>query len=187
MDSTVSRTSLANLAKARRLQIIVSAFHGYAHNHKCQLQFHPVYREGMGLEDFETAERLFSGIDPSARLIRHASNFHWMQYIDLALRQSDSDRYGELGSLFLHGSFQCSQPIVGNFLLGNYKQALTMITEYEHDVKLFQEATGYTDADFEQWHTEEHDYLNRACHKEHTDDEQKVAYVEALQKLDATR
>ena len=62
-----------------------------------------------------------------------------------------------------------------------------MITEYEHDVKLFQDATGYTDADFEHRHMEERDYLNRARHKEHTDDEQKVAYVEALQKLDTTR
>ncbi|EGO04369.1 hypothetical protein SERLA73DRAFT_44780 [Serpula lacrymans var. lacrymans S7.3] len=35
---------------------IDNAFHGYAHNWRCQLLNHPFYLTGFGLEDMETCE-----------------------------------------------------------------------------------------------------------------------------------
>ena len=39
-----------------KLQFFVPAWHGWSHNHKCQLQHHPLHVEGLGLEDCETCE-----------------------------------------------------------------------------------------------------------------------------------
>ncbi|KAF8581494.1 hypothetical protein K439DRAFT_1619002 [Ramaria rubella] len=39
---------------------IVWALHGHAHCRTCQLNWHPLYLKGCGLEDFETCEHVFS-------------------------------------------------------------------------------------------------------------------------------
>ena len=65
-------------AEQQRLQIIVNAFHGWAHNRLCQLKYPPLYRKGLGLEDLETLERVFSSSNTIARTIRHATRFHWL-------------------------------------------------------------------------------------------------------------
>ncbi|OBZ67902.1 hypothetical protein A0H81_12134 [Grifola frondosa] len=39
---------------------VVPAFHGHSHNRGCQLYWHPLYMDGVGKEDFEGCERLFS-------------------------------------------------------------------------------------------------------------------------------
>ncbi|KAJ7331575.1 hypothetical protein DFH08DRAFT_814884 [Mycena albidolilacea] len=43
-----------------RLRGVVPAWHEHAHNRSCQLGWHPMYMEGVGLEDFEECERTFS-------------------------------------------------------------------------------------------------------------------------------
>ncbi|KAF8512205.1 hypothetical protein JB92DRAFT_2830899 [Gautieria morchelliformis] len=55
-----------------------------------------MYLAGVGLEDLETCERLFSASNAVARLIRHASYFHYLQFIDLPFQQWDDDKYLEL-------------------------------------------------------------------------------------------
>jgi hypothetical protein len=69
---------LRDKAKQQRMQIIVNTFHGWAHNHLCQLKYHPLYRKGLGLEDLETLERIFSSLNTIARITRHATWFHWL-------------------------------------------------------------------------------------------------------------
>ena len=78
------------------LKVVVNAFHGFARNRICQLQNHPLYLTGFGIEDLETCERIFSSSNSAAVLIRHASLFHWTQYLDLHFDQWDSDKYLEL-------------------------------------------------------------------------------------------
>ena len=85
-------------AQDLRLQVAVDAFHGHAHNRLCQLSNHPLFHKGFGLEDLATCERIFSGTNPVTRLIRHASHFHWLQFIDLQMDQWDNDKYLELSN-----------------------------------------------------------------------------------------
>ncbi|KAI0038768.1 hypothetical protein FA95DRAFT_1449808, partial [Auriscalpium vulgare] len=170
MGKTVEASSLKDRASALDLTLIVNAFHGYAHNRLCQLRHHPLYKLGLGLEDFETCERIFSSLGAVARLIRHASHFHWKMFIDLHLQQWDEDRYGELA----------------NFLYKNYKQAISVLRDYEPEVRMFKAATGYTDEDFEAWVVEERQYLQDAK-KVPVAEQQEQAYVQALIDLDAAK
>ena len=52
----------------------MGAFHGYAHARGCQIDFHPRIADiGMGLEDFEGCERLFSNTNRFAGMSRWVS------------------------------------------------------------------------------------------------------------------
>lgn len=95
-QGTLSRSSLGRRARAAGVSFCVNSFHGYGHNRICQLQHHPLYRCGFGLEDLETCERFFSSSNNVAGPIRHASHFHWSQAMDLFLLQWDEDKYAEL-------------------------------------------------------------------------------------------
>jgi Kyakuja-Dileera-Zisupton transposase len=46
---TICRTSLDGLADEKSLNFIVPGFHGYGHNHLCQLSFLPLYVKEWGL------------------------------------------------------------------------------------------------------------------------------------------
>ncbi|KAG1816657.1 hypothetical protein DFJ58DRAFT_720269 [Suillus subalutaceus] len=72
--SCTSRKTIA--AKQSNLIVAVNAFHGYAHNRRCQLANHPLYMNGFGIEDLETCEWIFSSSNSAAILIRHALYFH---------------------------------------------------------------------------------------------------------------
>jgi Kyakuja-Dileera-Zisupton transposase len=103
--ATVNMSSIGEKARTRRLLLAVNAFHGHAHNLLCQLRNHPLYIPGLGLEDLETCERVFSASNAVARVVRYSSYFHWLQYIDLHYRQWDEDKYFELSkSLFVFPS-----------------------------------------------------------------------------------
>ncbi|KAH7902808.1 hypothetical protein BJ138DRAFT_967043, partial [Hygrophoropsis aurantiaca] len=95
---TIAASSVGAKAKNLGLQVAVNAFHGFAHNRRCQLRNHPLYLEGFGIEDLETCERIFSSSNSAAILIRHASHFHWTQYLDLHFNQWDNDKYLELST-----------------------------------------------------------------------------------------
>lgn len=69
-DQTIKRSNLLGAKSAsKQLQVFVNAFHGWVHNHLCQLKYHPLYRVGTGLEDLETLERVFSASNTIARTI----------------------------------------------------------------------------------------------------------------------
>ena len=96
-DKTVkASTLLADKAMTLGLQVVVNAFHGWAHNWLCQLVYHPLYCHTLGLEDLETLERVFSSSNLIAHTIHHTSKFHWAQYVDLHFQQWDANKYQQL-------------------------------------------------------------------------------------------
>ncbi|KAI6013588.1 hypothetical protein BKA83DRAFT_4499963 [Pisolithus microcarpus] len=163
---TIAASSLGTKAWEKQLKVVVNAFHGFAHNHMCQLENHPLYQLGFGNEDLETCERIFSSSNNTAPLIRHASEFHWKQFLDLHLSQWDSDKYLELS----------------RFLYNNYKQALRIIQTNLPELEKFKRGKDITDNDFESWHWEELEYLKQ-CAGESDANLIAVQYVELLEKL----
>jgi len=111
--ATIAKSSLSAAAREKALQLVVPAFHGYAHNRACQLDHHPLYVVGFGIEDFEGCERVFSSSNFLARLTRHATQFHRHQAMDMHFTQWDEDKYLELTT----------------FLLNNYKQVDQMLLD----------------------------------------------------------
>ncbi|KAG1847697.1 hypothetical protein F4604DRAFT_1883982 [Suillus subluteus] len=165
-SKTVAASSVADKVKKANHRFVVNAFHGHAHNCHCQLQYHTLYQKGLGIEDLETCERVFAGSNAVAPLIRHASYFHWLQFIDLQFNQWDQDRYQELSQ----------------FLYNNYKQVLHIINELAPVVQELKQQLDLSDVDIEQWNIEELQYLE-ALAAEPEYDPEKIAYVEALQSL----
>ncbi|KAG1856478.1 hypothetical protein F4604DRAFT_1590377 [Suillus subluteus] len=163
---TIAASSIGARAKALNLIVAVNSFHGYAHNRCCQLQNHPLYLEGFGNEDLETCERIFSSSNSAAVLIRHASHFHWTQFLDLHFDQWDRDKYLELS----------------RFLCNNYVQALKIIEDYTPLLEEFKSRKLLADQDFVQWHQEEVEFLSNLA-IEPPSDVLAVAYVEELEKL----
>ncbi|TFK58850.1 hypothetical protein BDN72DRAFT_781504, partial [Pluteus cervinus] len=149
-EKTTDKSSIGPKARELNLQSVVDSFHGHAHNRPCQLSNHPLYRVGVGLEDFGTCERIFSSSNSAACLIRHSSYFHWKQFIDLHFTQWDKDRYEELS----------------NFLLNNYKQAFRIITSYTPVVDKLTEKLNISNDDFLRWIDEEKAYLASLSKKE---------------------
>lgn len=90
--------------RSRRAKITPNAFHGWLHHRLCQVQHHPLYQDGYGIEDLEEMERIFSSSNNVARCTRFASIFHWMQFFDLHFSQWDSDKYEEL-SMYSNNSY----------------------------------------------------------------------------------
>ncbi|KAF8167514.1 hypothetical protein B0H34DRAFT_669941 [Crassisporium funariophilum] len=81
---TLSRSVLGPKKIAFRLHGVVPSFHGHAHNRGCQLHWHPMYTEGVGLEDFEEFQHI---------------NEHFMFH--------DQDKHAASGTfLFLNTTFQ---------------------------------------------------------------------------------
>jgi len=69
-------------ARALNLFLMVGTFHGHAHNHQCQLNWHPMYIPGTGCTQGEGCEHVFSASNALARGTQHASSFHRHQAIE---------------------------------------------------------------------------------------------------------
>ncbi|KAG1788605.1 hypothetical protein EV424DRAFT_1356054 [Suillus variegatus] len=154
---TIATSSIGPKAKELRLQLVVNAFHGFSHNRRCQLENHPLYLTGLGIEDLETCERIFASSNSTAPLIRHASHFHWVQFLDLHFDKWGTDKYLELSM---------NQPC----------------KQYTVELEEFKQRKELADADFVKWRDEEFEYLGQVA-TEPTADAIAVAYVERLKKL----
>ncbi|KAI6016828.1 hypothetical protein BKA83DRAFT_4059430, partial [Pisolithus microcarpus] len=163
---TIASSSLGKEAQEKWLKVVVNAFHGFAHNRMCQLENHLLYQSGFGNEDLETCKHIFSSSNNTALLIRHASEFHWKQFLDLHFNQWDVDKYLELS----------------RFLYNNYKQVLCIIQTHPAELERFKRSKDLTDNDFESWHREELEYLKR-CTGESDATSITAQYVELLEKL----
>ncbi|KAG1773754.1 hypothetical protein EV702DRAFT_975688 [Suillus placidus] len=163
---TIAASSIGCKAEELRLQLVINAFHGFSHNHRCQLENHPLYLAGLGIEDLETCECIFASSNSTAPLIRHASHFHWVQFLDLHFEKWDTDKYLELS----------------RFLYNNYVQALQIIECYSVELEELKQCKDLVDADFLKWRDEESEYLGQVA-TEPTADTIAVAYVENLEKL----
>ncbi|KAL0567617.1 hypothetical protein V5O48_014382 [Marasmius crinis-equi] len=67
---------LGDQVVACQLRGVVPAFHGHAHNRKCQVSWHPMYIKGVGLKDFEECERTFSDSNHLAASTRLSTELH---------------------------------------------------------------------------------------------------------------
>ncbi|KZT06566.1 uncharacterized protein LAESUDRAFT_759386 [Laetiporus sulphureus 93-53] len=65
---TILESCLGPKFQHLRASLCVNAFHGYTHNHACQTKNHPNIIEGMGLEDLETMEHIFSASNQLASI-----------------------------------------------------------------------------------------------------------------------
>ncbi|KAI0075583.1 hypothetical protein K474DRAFT_1761098, partial [Panus rudis PR-1116 ss-1] len=169
--TTVANSSLGKKCKDAGHMFCVNAFHGYTHSYDCQVKHHPNVIDGIGLEDLETLERVFSSSNQLAPIVRHSSPYRRRQLIDAYFRQWDEDKY-----------LNC-----GTFLLNNYKQALASLEEDARSLdvlkaKLSDAGIDPSDAALDTWVKEERDFF-LTLGKEHPWDTFAVAYVELLQRL----
>lgn len=99
--ATVQKSSIATAAAELQLRLCVPSFHGFAHNRWCQLHNHPLYITCFGIEDLEICERIFSASNGCAKLTRHATRFHRLQFLDMHFTQWDEDKYAELSEFLV--------------------------------------------------------------------------------------
>lgn len=165
-EGTVKRSSLRELYEQTNTRIVVNAFHGYTHSYECQLKYHPNVIKGIGLEDLETMERIFSASNQLASVTRHSSKYRRRLYIEAHSKQWDDDKYQNLGT----------------FLIGNVRQALDII---QLDGKALDDAMAQlqiTHTDLDDWTREEHEFFSQLG-KESDYDLQAITYVELLQEF----
>jgi hypothetical protein len=96
-SKTLLKSSLGARATELRYRGIVPSFHGYSHNRACQLVWHPMHVDGVGIEDFEECERTFAKSNELASATRLATAFHRHQKIDQHFAFHDLDKYAESG------------------------------------------------------------------------------------------
>ena len=102
--TTLRKSSLGNKAVAFRLSGVVPAFHGHAHNRACQCQWHPLFVEGVGIEDFEECERTFCRSNELASVTRLATPSHRQQHIDEHFYFHDLDKHASSGIILYFSS-----------------------------------------------------------------------------------
>jgi len=167
-QKTIASSSLGPLFTDTQSRCCVNAFHGYSHNFSCQVKNHPNTIEGMGLEDLETMERVFSSSNAVAGVTRYASAYHRRVFIDMFFQQWDNDKYQNLGLM----------------LFNNYKQALSIISDDGVAVEEALQSLEIQPADLEIWHHEQMEFFETIS-EESPWDVHAVAYVELLQELNS--
>ncbi|KAK7453979.1 hypothetical protein VKT23_011491 [Stygiomarasmius scandens] len=162
-EQTIKSSSLGARFQERGCCTCVNAFHGYSHNFLCQLLYHPLNIEGMGLEDLETLERIFSASNHLASITRYATAYHRRVFIDLYFQHWDDEKYQNLA----------------NMLHNNYVQALATIAEEGQSLEEGLRAVGLTVADLEAYYADETQHFQNLG-KELDEDLHAVAYVDLL-------
>ncbi|KAF6745727.1 hypothetical protein DFP72DRAFT_1090863, partial [Ephemerocybe angulata] len=77
-SSTIARSPLAASAQKLQFTSLVGAFHGHAHNRLCQLSNLAAYVPGLGLEDLEGCERMFSKQQKIDQFFKHTDEYETM-------------------------------------------------------------------------------------------------------------
>lgn len=186
-NATVQLSRLVGpVATEQKLHILVNAFHGWAHNRTCQLEYHPLYTLGFGLEDLEGMERIFSLSNLVAPLVRSASRFHWLQAYDLHFQQWDEDKYSNLCmSLPSSHTVQSLNYSKAIFLLNNYRQALRTILEYSPEVDRELRRLDLDRNTVQGWIQEELAYLRSKTSGESTERTLECGYLKELKEMSA--
>ncbi|KAG2743935.1 hypothetical protein P692DRAFT_201722581, partial [Suillus brevipes Sb2] len=141
--TTLSRSSLGRRAHDLNHTSLVGAFHGHTHRRLCQLDHLTTYVEGLGLEDLEGCEHIFSKSNALAASVRYASIFHRRQAIANYFQHNDD--FVILKSTFLYN---------------NYKQALNVLHDAHTTLPKLMAELGVTDENvFDAWLAEERGYL----------------------------
>jgi hypothetical protein len=163
---TILSTSLGAKFRESCSRTCVNAFHGYSHNFECQCKNHPNNIAGMGLEDLETLERVFSSSNVLAVVTRYASAYRRRLYIEMHFKQWDEDKYSNLATM----------------LRNNYHQALDIIKKDGRAVEEAKRSLGVTDENLDSWKAEQEEYF-LTLGDEPESKVRAIAYVELLQKL----
>jgi hypothetical protein len=167
--TTVAQSELGDLAAELNFRSLVGLFHGHAHNRLCQLAHLGTYLRGMGIEDLEGLERMFSRSNALASTTRHASSFH---------------RHQVFSTYFEHLDLTDTYENLSKFICDNYRQALKILDEAA-TLKSAMAVLGVTDgAVFETWLKEEREYL-LALKKEPPMETLEIEYYGKLLKLEA--
>ncbi|KAK7690568.1 hypothetical protein QCA50_005666 [Cerrena zonata] len=153
-EITAGRSSLAEDIKSKA--------------HKFVVKNHPTVVSGVGIEDFENMERIFSASNALASITRYASPYRRQLIIDTYFRQWDEDKYENLGS----------------FIFNNYKQALSTLHRDVPALESAMEKFRLSDADLDRLEREEAEFLSQLG-KEPEHNSLQVEYVELLQALQA--
>ncbi|KAJ7192983.1 hypothetical protein GGX14DRAFT_305777, partial [Mycena pura] len=165
-ETTIQNSPLGPKAAALNLKMLVGAFHGHGHNRRCQLDFLTTYVEGLGIEDLEGCERLFSKTNALARSTRYASAFHRKQSIKTYLAHVDTfDTYANLST----------------FLINNYKQAIAILDTKEA-LDYAMEQAGVTAETLASRLEEEREYLDKLS-KEPQEETDQMEYYQQLVNL----
>ena len=164
LQKTIRSSSLGPTFKEKNCKCIVNAFHGYSHNWACQKVNHPNIIAGLGIEDLETLERVFSASNAVAAVTRYSTASHRCIFINLFCQQWDDDKYLNLG----------------NMIYGNYVQALEIIKTDEPALQHVLLSMNITLDEIEKWETEEVRYIEGLGHKPQGD-VHTMAYIELLQ------
>lgn len=156
-------------ADFQRLQskICVNAFHGYSHNFACQSVHHPNVVCGIGIEDLETMERIFSSSNQVAAVTRYASAYNRRVFIDMFFKQWDDEKYQNLGTM----------------LFNNYRQALNAVSETAAYLKEHMALTGASEDDIVLWGNQQQQYF-LTVGTEPEELSRDVVYVDLLESLE---
>ncbi|KAI0323240.1 hypothetical protein GY45DRAFT_1213278, partial [Cubamyces sp. BRFM 1775] len=163
---TVRNSSLGAQAHALGTRFCVNSFHGYSHSYDCQVVNHPNVIQGMGLEDLEGLERVFSASNQLAPVIRYAAPYLRRVLIDLHFQQWDHEKYSNIGLM----------------LYNNIVQALNIIESQTNSLEQTLNALKLTHDDLRRFEEEERKYFTE-LRDESDSNLHAVAYVEALQEL----
>ncbi|KAK7001895.1 hypothetical protein R3P38DRAFT_2557756, partial [Favolaschia claudopus] len=170
LEVTIENSPLAPLAKENGLRMLVGAFHGHAHNRKCQLDYLSTYVTGLGLEDLEGCERKFSQTNGLAKCTRYATVFHRRQAYRTYLAHLDTfDTYANLSK----------------FLVNNYMQARGILNTEKVVHELMVKA-GVTSEIMEGRLQEEKNYLE-GLSREPDEETESMDYYKALVNLHKRR
>ncbi|KAG6807975.1 hypothetical protein H0H92_005850, partial [Tricholoma furcatifolium] len=165
-ETTLSGSSLGPAFKESKSRFCVNAFHGYSHNYLCQLYNHPNAIEGIGIEDLETLERVFSASNSLGAVTRYMTSDRRRVFIDLHFRHWDREKYANLA----------------NMLHDNYRQALTIIENHTIDVQHILTLRQLDEPTLLQYIDDERTFFS-TLGKEPDDDLHAIAYVELLESL----
>lgn len=184
-SKTLSTSSLRPRAHALALCMMVGAFHGHAHNCKCQLDWHPMYISGTGHTEGEGCEHIFLSSNKLARSMRHASPFHRHQSIEEHFSFWDADKYTALSKQFLSLAPR-SWNFIGNFLFNHYQEAVHGIWTLQAKLSIIKRELNLDDTDFVKFYNEEKLYLDR-LKEPPIQDCLCIRYVEVLDDLESCR
>ncbi|KAG2122419.1 hypothetical protein BD769DRAFT_1629231 [Suillus cothurnatus] len=143
-SKTLNISSLGPRTRALNFRMMVGAFHGHAHNRRCQIDWHPLYIEGTGHTEGEGCEHIFSLSNELARSTRHASPFHRHQAIEQHFSFWDEDKY----------------VVLSTFLCNHYREALTAVQTLSAELATLQSVLNISNTDFLHFHEQEHSYLD---------------------------
>ncbi|OJT11359.1 hypothetical protein TRAPUB_12122 [Trametes pubescens] len=135
---------------------------------RCQLRNHPIIFRGIGLEDLEVMERIFSTSNHLAAVVRYASGYRRRVLIDAFFCHWDNKKYQNLGLM----------------LYNNYRQALEIIEGMTVELTNTLASLNITADHLKSYREEKLRYFEQLG-EELPEDLHAIAYVEALQELNS--